>query len=84
MTIEIICSDSAAKQLGKLDRSIAKRIVGAVEDLSRGYREEISSIPKMQKYMLKVGGYRVFFDIQEGNLRILLIKNRYMNKIYTT
>jgi mRNA-degrading endonuclease RelE of RelBE toxin-antitoxin system len=82
MTISIICSQTAAKQIGKLDRSTEKKIIGAVTDLSRGYPVEIGSIPKMAKYVLKVGGYRVFFDIQVGKLRVLLIKNREIHKIY--
>ena len=75
MPIEIICSDTAAKQLRKMDRGIVKRIFGAVSNLRYDFQESVSKISHTPYYKLRVGDFRVIFDLDEEKLRILLINS---------
>ncbi len=75
MPINIICSDTAVKQLKKMDRGIVKRLFGAVYNLRYDFQESVSKISNTLYYKLRVGDFRVIFDIQEEKLRILLIKS---------
>lgn len=74
MAFEIIWSDSAIRQLRKLDRSVARRIfekVGELEETPHGFVQKLVNSPYSR---LRVGDYRVILDIQRDVLRILVLK----------
>lgn len=73
MSSEIICSNAAAKQLGKLNRNITKRIVESIINVTEGPEDAVCRIANSQYYKLRVGDFRVIFDIEGGKLRILAI-----------
>lgn len=74
MTFQIIWSVSAIKELRKLDRSVARRIYDTVSRLSGEPYRWVIRIVNSPYYRLRVGDYRVILDIEEGALRILVIK----------
>ena len=82
MPLEIIWSDSAARQLKKLDRTVARRIFEKVGELRddpvRGVRKLVNS----PYYRLRVGDYRVILDIQRNVLRILVLKVGHPESVY--
>jgi mRNA-degrading endonuclease RelE of RelBE toxin-antitoxin system len=71
---EIICSNSAAGQLRKLNRNIIKRIVDSISNLKDDPEDGICRIANSSYYKLRVGDFRVIFDIEHGKLRILAVK----------
>jgi mRNA interferase RelE/StbE len=79
---EIIWSDSAVRELKKLDRSVAKRIFNAVSRLKEDSFRAVSKIVNSQYYKLRVGDYQIILDIQRGELRILVLIVGHRKKIY--
>jgi mRNA-degrading endonuclease RelE of RelBE toxin-antitoxin system len=72
---EIICSNSVYNQLKKLKRSTAKQIVKSIINLKNDPNEDISRIANSNCYKMRVGDFRVIFDLQDAKLRILTIKS---------
>jgi len=82
VTFQIIWSDSAIKELRKLDRSVARRIYDTVSRLSGEPYRWVKRIVNSPYYRLRVGDYRVILDIEEGALRILVIKVGHRKNVY--
>ena len=82
MVFEIIWSDSAARQLRKLDRSVARRIFEKVGELRENPHRLVRKLVNSPYYRLRVGDYRAILDIQEAILRILVLKVGQRESIY--
>jgi len=82
MVFEIIWSDSATRQLKKLDRTIARRIFDKVGELEENPHRSVQRLVNSPYYRLRVGDYRVILDIQESLLRILVLKVGHRESIY--
>jgi mRNA interferase RelE/StbE len=82
MTYEIIFSDHALKQLKKLEKNVRERIISTLERIKIRPQAHVTKIVGDPGHRLRVGGYRVILDIDEGNLVILVIKIGHRKKIY--
>jgi len=82
MPFEIIWSDSVARQLKKLDRTVARRIFDKVGELRETPHRFVRKLANSPYYRLRVGDYRVILDIQETVLRILVLKVGHRKSIY--
>lgn len=82
MAFEIVWSDSAIRQLKKLDRSVARRIFDRVGELRGNPHRFVQKLVNSPYYRLRVGDYRVILDIQEANLRVLVLKVGHRSSIY--
>lgn len=82
MVFEIIWSDSAIRQLRKLDRTIARRIFNKVGELADNPHRFVQRLVNSPYYRLRVGDYRVILDIQGSLLRILVLKAGHRGSIY--
>ena len=82
MPFEIIWSDPASKAFRKLDRPVAKRIYEAVGRLAMDPYRNVIRLVNSPHYRLRVGDYRVIFDIQENVMRILVLKVGHRKSIY--
>ncbi len=82
MTYGIIFSDSALKQLKKLEKNVQKRIISTLERIKIRPQAHVTKLVGDPGYRLRVGDYRVILDIDEGNLIILVIKIAHRKKIY--
>jgi mRNA interferase RelE/StbE len=79
----LIYSSSALKQLEKLDKNMQERILLTLERLR--LRPESCSIKKlvgMSGYRLRVGDYRVIFDMENDKLLILVLQIGHRKHIY--
>lgn len=84
MKFQIIWSEPASKELKKLDRSIAKRIFKKVTQLGENpLLFDVTKIVGEPYYRLRVGDYRVIFDIQNDKLRIIILKAGHRKNIYS-
>ena len=81
MTYGIIFSDSALKQLKKLEKNVQKRIISTLERIKIRPQAHVTKLVGDPGYRLRVGDYRVILDIDEGNLIILVIKIAHRKKI---
>lgn len=79
---EIIFSETALKHLKKLERSIQKRIITALERIRIRPESFVKRLVGESYYRLRVGDYRVILDIQQKNLIILVIEVGHRKKIY--
>ncbi len=82
MTYGIIFSDSALKQLKKLEKNVRERIISTLERIKIRPQVHVTKLVGDPGYWLRVGDYRVILDIDEGDLVILVIKIGHRKKIY--
>jgi mRNA interferase RelE/StbE len=82
MELSIIWSDRAKRQLGKLDRGVARRIFEHVGGLKNNPHRQVQKLVNSRYFRLRVGDYRVFLDIQGATLRILVLKVGHRGTIY--
>ena len=76
MTVTI--DDNAIKNLSKLDKTEAKKILSKISEL-----EKYPHLPNIKKltnfeppYRLRIGNYRVLFDIEDTTITIYKVKHR--------
>jgi mRNA interferase RelE/StbE len=82
MPFEIIWSKSALKDLKKVDRLVAKRIYDAVGKLKEDPYHNIKKLTNSDYFRLRLGDYRIILDINENQLRILVVKVGHRKMIY--
>ncbi|MFQ5553544.1 MAG: type II toxin-antitoxin system RelE/ParE family toxin [Thermoplasmata archaeon] len=82
MAFEIIWSDSATRQLKKIDRTVARRIFARVGDLQENPFPHVRRLVNSPYFRLRVGDYRVIMDIERDVLRILVLKVGHRESIY--
>ena len=80
---ELIYSETALKQLRKLDKPIQERILSGLERLRiRPESCDVKKLVGMEGYRFRVGDYRVVFDIDKGKLHILVFQIGHRKNIY--
>jgi len=79
---QLIYSDSALKQLEKLEFSIRARIISTLERIRIRPEVHIEKLVGRNEYKLKVGDYRIILDLDRTNIRILLIEIGHRKNIY--
>jgi mRNA interferase RelE/StbE len=74
---------SAQKELSKLPQQTRLRIIRAIHGLRSDPR--IGNVRPMvgtKSWRLRVGDYRVLYDISDGTLKVLVIRIRHRRDIY--
>ena len=79
-TIEF--SDTARKDLLKLQKEIQKRIWIALDRIKFNPKSYVTKIVGIDAYRLRVGDYRIIMDIQHDKLMILIVKVGHRSSIY--
>jgi mRNA interferase RelE/StbE len=80
---ELIYSPGALKTLEKLENNVQERIISALERLRiRPESCDIKRLVGMPGYRLRVGDYRIIFDIDKNELKILILKIGHRKNIY--
>jgi mRNA interferase RelE/StbE len=82
LTYSIIWSKEAVKDLKKLDRPVARRIYIAIEQMSENPHHNVKKLVGSDLFRLRVGDFRVIFDIEEDRLRILVLKVGHRRSVY--
>ena len=82
MKFEIVWPDYVLKQMGKLDRTIARRIYAAVGRLENNPSRWVSRLVNSPYYKMTVGDYRVILDIQGKQLRVLVVRVGHRKNVY--
>jgi mRNA interferase RelE/StbE len=74
---------SAQKELKKLPKQVSIRIAKAIYKLSRDPRKvNVRPMVGVKSWRLRVGGYRVIYDISDAKLSILIIRVRHRKDAY--
>jgi len=80
---QIKWTSKASKQLQNLPHIIIKRIWDAIDDLKENpFQSDIKKLSGQPFYRLRVGDYRVIFDLKKKLLIILILEVGHRNKIY--
>ena len=76
--MEVIIKGKALKELSKLDKAQANKILDAVENLAN--YPDVRNIKKLKNHTpthrLRVGDYRVLFDIEDNSIIVGRIRHR--------
>lgn len=75
-------SEKSLKQLKKIDKTMADRIFYGVEDLKKNPFPAVDRLSGSKFYKLRVGGYRVILDLQQGKLIIFVVETDNRGRIY--
>jgi len=82
MVYQIIWSESAARQLGKLDRSVAKRILERVQALESNPLHSLRRLVGVPYYRMRIGDYRVIVEVVHDRLYVLVLKVGHRSQVY--
>ena len=83
MAWHILWSDKSRKQLEKLDKKTAKRIIGGVDGIKENPYAAVSRLAGSQFFKLRIGDYRVILDLQHGKLVVFVVETGNRKRIYT-
>ncbi len=82
MIYNILFSESALKQLKKLDSCIQERILSALERIRVNPERHLSRLVGDPGYRLRVGDYRIIVDVDQAKLLVLVVKVGHRKSIY--
>lgn len=84
MTYAISYAPSAASQLRKLDKTIARRLIAAIEKLGEQPYPHGSIQLKggHGERRLRVGSYRIIYDVIDDELIVLVLRVGHRREIY--
>lgn len=84
MPYEITYAQSALKSLRKLDRGIARRILMAIDALAHDPRPAGCKQLKGGggEMRIRVGDYRVVYDVDDGEIVILVLAVGHRREVY--
>lgn len=78
----VVMSDGASRDLARLDRSVARRIVARLEELREDPLRRLRRLVNSPLYRLRVGDWRVIVEVDEHEVRVLVIKVSHRRSIY--
>lgn len=79
---EVEFSQTAEKQLYKLDKDIQKRIISALERIRIRPYPYVKKLIGCPYFRLRIGDYRVILDIKEDRLIIFVLEVGHRRNIY--
>lgn len=81
---QIKWTNSAKKELKKLDKKIIPRLIDAVEELAKNpYPQGVKKLVNSENnYRIRVGDYRIIYEIKSSVLIIYIIKVGNRQSIY--
>ena len=82
MAYKIKVTDTAKKQLKKLDRQTAKRIDKKLHEISDDPFLYVTKLVGLEFYKLRVGNYRILMTIKQNNLIIMVVEISHRHNAY--
>lgn len=82
MRYQIIWAESAARELGKLEPPVARHIYSKVGELADNPYRNVKKLSGDRGFRLRVGDYRIIFDIDGERLKILVLKVGHGSRVY--
>ncbi|MDB3958698.1 type II toxin-antitoxin system RelE/ParE family toxin [Opitutales bacterium] len=74
---------SAAKEIEKLPKKDCTRLVGAIQNLLNDpYGQNAQKLSGQEKYRIRVGNYRVLYEIINNDLVIVVVKVGHRKDVY--
>jgi len=82
MAWQVIWSEKSVKQLEKLDKKNAQKIVDSVLDCAEDPFRYVIRLTNSRFYRLRVGNYRVILDLQLSRMIIFVVETDHRGNIY--
>ncbi|MBN2152320.1 MAG: type II toxin-antitoxin system RelE/ParE family toxin [Candidatus Lokiarchaeota archaeon] len=80
---KVVFTAKARRQIIELPRLVAKRIAVKIEELAADpSAQDIKKLAGMDLYRLRVGDYRVIFDLKHEELLIVILNLGHRKEIY--
>lgn len=77
MDYKVEISRRAMKDLRKVDAQIAKRLLLKIADLKQDLNGDVKRLTDFEpEYRLRIGDYRILFDVDGSDVIVRRIKNR--------
>lgn len=80
--MKIIIDDKAIKDLSKIDKKEASKILDKIEGLQ--HFPQVANIKRLTNfvppYRLRVGNYRILFELEEEGITVYRVRHR--SKVY--
>ncbi len=83
-TYHLVIAPAARKELTRLPKKIAERIVAAIEALTENPRPpgSLKLEGEKNRYRIRIGDYRVVYSIEDDVLTVLIIRIRHRKDAY--
>lgn len=81
---EVKWSDRSVKQLKKLDKSLARRIVDRVEESKIDPYSSMQRLVNSPFFKIRVGNYRVILKIHDDSATIFVVQIDLRKSVYKT
>jgi mRNA interferase RelE/StbE len=84
MTYRIQLTPKALKQIGKLDKSVVRRIRLFLQRIDRENRRLIGKalVGDAKLWRYRVGNYRILVSIEDGELLVLVVDVEHRREVY--
>ena len=82
MAYNILVTNTAKKQLVKIDKQIAKRIDKKLREISHDPFLHVSKLVGLELYKIRVGDYRILMSIQKDKLIIMVVEIGHRRNVY--
>jgi len=83
MTYAVEFAKSAQRELKKLDKSTVRRVSAAIVKLGQNPRAgSVRPMVGSKSWRLRVGDYRVVYDILDDKLVVFIIRVRHRREVY--
>ena len=77
MMFKLEWKESAIRELSRLDKNIARRIYKKIDDLRENFNtSDIKRLKNSALFRLRIGDYRIIFEINKNLILILKIGHR--------
>ena len=82
MIYQIFYTETALRELKKLDKNTQRRIILALERIRYNPFKYVRKLVGREEYRLRVGDYRVLMRIDQGKLIILVVAVGHRKNVY--
>jgi len=79
---ELLVSDTAKKQLQKLDKKAQNRVAAVIERIRIRPFAHVKAIIDSPYYRARAGDYRIILDIKQDKLIIIVVEIGHRKRIY--
>ncbi|MGI0088425.1 MAG: type II toxin-antitoxin system RelE family toxin [Nitrosotalea sp.] len=82
MAYNILVTETAKRQLAKIDKQAAKKIDKKLREISHDPFLYVSRLAGLEIYKIRVGDYRVLMSIQKDKLIIVVVEIGHRRNVY--
>ena len=82
MTYSIRVTETAKKQLSKIDKQTARRIDKKLREIASDPFLHVTRLVGLEIYKMRVGDYRVLMSIQKDKLVVMIVEIGHRRNVY--